>query len=156
MSVRRQTAAVVRKLQAVRTDVEERGTVRGGPAKPWVGARQVSRPVESADSGVSECDGGEPEAPGVPILLLADRLVVMPLEKAESVPEPMFPKPNFFNTPGPLLGSPRIGRRGLTRGACGRLSTRGGRLLDADGVLTDVLVLRQVRRVLRGSGWDSP
>ena len=46
------------------------------------------------------------------------------------------------------------GRCGLPRGACGRLSTRGGRLLDVDGVLTSVSVLCLVRRVLRGSGWD--
>ena len=36
----------------------------------------------------------------------------------------------------------------------GRLSLHGSRLLDADDVLTIGLVLRLMRRVLRGSGWD--
>ena len=38
---------------------------------------------------------------------------------------------------------------------CGRLSLHGSRLLDADDVLTVVSVCRLMRRVLRGSGWDS-
>jgi len=55
--------------------VEHGGPARRGEAKPWTDPRKVSQAVESADSGVSERDGAEPETPGVPILLLVDCLV---------------------------------------------------------------------------------
>lgn len=82
-----------------RADVEGRGPDRRGETKPWPGTRQVSRQVKSADSRIFDCNGAEPETSGVPILLLADCLVVMQIEKIESVTGLIFPQPDFFNRP---------------------------------------------------------
>ena len=60
--------------------------------------------TDASPSGIAECDGAEPETPGLSILLLADCLVVMQTEKIDSVPGPILPRPDFFNRPERYIG----------------------------------------------------
>ncbi len=73
--------------ETVRAHVEERRAVCRGEAESLPGARQVPRPVQSANSGLPQRDRPEPEAPRRANLLLARGLLVTQANKISLIAE---------------------------------------------------------------------